>query len=70
MICRKTGYRKRKDAMRSVTVARTRGYRRYAYKCRICKKWHLASGDHNESPREHALRKAREELDHFPNLLK
>lgn len=55
--------------MRSVTSARTNGYRRYAYKCRLCKKWHLATGDHNVSGVEYFRKKQQEELNNFPNLL-
>ena len=69
MTCRKTAYRKRRDAMTSVTWARARGYRRYAYKCPKCKSWHLGTGDHRKSSREHARAKAAEERSHFPNLL-
>jgi hypothetical protein len=63
MTCTKTPYKTRSKAMRSVTNARSRGRRLYAYKCPKCKKWHLSTGDHNLSPTDYGRMKEREALD-------
>ena len=65
MTCTKRAYKSKRAAMRSVSIARSKGWKMCAYKCRDCKKWHMATGDHNLSPAAYYRSK-----DPFPNLLK